>query len=283
MLRPLREGQAVDSLVRDGVELAYRLKRGGSGLPVILVHGWCCDHSYLAPQFDYFAARGHTVLAPDLRGHGASDKPFQDYPISAFTDDVAWMAEALGLDRSIVIGHSMGGIIAFDLAVRYPEHVAGTVQLDSSTAVTDAARAIMTTFIETLKGLGYAEALADYAARVLFVDSDDAARRADILRRMTSAPQHMMISAFTGLRDFDPGEAGRRLTAPSLYIAADEPSPRSDMTRLGALVPHLHYGRVVGSGHFCQLEVPDQVNAMITRFLEVAGLAARDAPDRSDR
>mgnify|MGYP001055556892 CR=1 FL=1 len=283
MLRPLREGQAVDRLVRDGVELAYRLKRGGSGLPVILVHGWCCDHSYLSPQFDYFAARGHTVLAPDLREHGASDKPVQDYPISAFTDDVAWMAEALGLDRSIVIGHSMGGIIAFDLAVRYPECVAGTVQLDSSTAVTDAARAIMTTFIETLKGPGYAGALADYAARVLFVDSDDAARRADILRRMTSAPQHMMISAFTGLRDFDPGEAGRRQTAPSLYIAADEPSPRSDMTRLGALVPHLHYGRVVGSGHFCQLEVPDQVNAMISRFLDVAGLAARDASGPSDR
>jgi len=263
----------MEFLYRDGTALGYRLARGEK-TPVILVHGWCCDHSYMQPQFEYFAARGHTVLAPDLRGHGASDKPVQDYPIAAFADDVAWMAGELALVRPIMIGHSMGGIIAYDLAARRPDFAAAVVQLDSSTALTATARSGMDAFIEALKAPTYGEAVIDYVDRVLLIDSDDPERRQRILAGMSSAPQPIMVSAFTGLRDFDPVEGGRILSCPTLYIAADEPSPRSDMTRLHELIPHLHYGKVVGSGHFCQLEVPDQVHAMIARFLRVCGLEA---------
>ena len=56
-------------------------------------------------------------------------------------------------------------------------------------------------------------------------------------------------------------------------IVADEPSARTDMARLQKLIPDLHIGRTVGSGHFCQLEVPDQVNAMLSRFIATAVLA----------
>ncbi|MCX5515416.1 alpha/beta hydrolase [Kaistia algarum] len=263
----------MDFLRRDGVALGYRLARG-DGVPIVLVHGWCCDHSYFSPQFDHFAARGHTVFAPDLRGHGASDKPVQDYPISAFTDDVVWMLGELGVEKPVVVGHSMGGIIAFDLGVRYPDIPAAVVELDSSTVLTDTARAGMNAFIEALKRPDYQNAVETYVSKVLLIDSDDPARRQSILAGMASAPQQMMISAFTGLRDFDPTEGGKTMSLPNLYIAADEPSPRSDMTRLSQLVPHLLQGKVVGSGHFCQLEVPDQVNAMIDRFLNVTGIGA---------
>ena len=263
----------MEFLRRDGVALGYRLALGDK-TPVVLVHGWCCDHSYMQPQFEFFAARGHTVLAPDLRGHGSSDKPVQDYPISAFADDVAWMIGELALVRPILVGHSMGGIIGYDLAARYPELAAAVVQLDSSTALTATARSGMDAFIEALKAPTYREAVIDYVDRVLLIDSDDPARRQNILAGMSSAPQAMMISAFTGLRDFGPTEGGKTLSCPTLYIAGDEPSPRSDMTRLHELIPHLHYGKVVGSGHFCQLEVPNQVNAMIARFLRVSGLEA---------
>lgn len=60
------------------------------------------------------------------------------------------------------------------------------------------------------------------------------------------------------------------LVAPALYIAADELQPRADMARVHELCPQLLDGKTVGSGHFCQLEVPEQVNAMISRFLAVA-------------
>jgi len=60
-------------LSRAGVKLAYDI--GGAGDPaMIFVHGWSCDRSYLAPQFEHFAA-GHAVAAMDLRGHGDSSQP----------------------------------------------------------------------------------------------------------------------------------------------------------------------------------------------------------------
>jgi pimeloyl-ACP methyl ester carboxylesterase len=60
-------------LRRDGVALFYD-EAGGGELPLVFVHGWCCDHTYFAPQFEHFR-RKHRVVAVDLRGHGQSDKP----------------------------------------------------------------------------------------------------------------------------------------------------------------------------------------------------------------
>ena len=60
------------------------------------------------------------------------------------------------------------------------------------------------------------------------------------------------------------------MRAPAVYIAADELQPRADMTRFHELCPKLLYGQTAGSGHFCQLEVPEQIDAMIERFLSVA-------------
>jgi pimeloyl-ACP methyl ester carboxylesterase len=59
------------------------------------------------------------------------------------------------------------------------------------------------------------------------------------------------------------------LTVPGLYVAANEPQPRSDMGRFREMFPQVLDGKTVGSGHFCQLEVPEQVNAMIDRFLAI--------------
>jgi pimeloyl-ACP methyl ester carboxylesterase len=190
--------------------------------------------------------------------------------MQVFADDVAWLCGELKLSKPILIGHSMGGIVAFDLAARYPDLPAAIVMLDSAIVLPAAARAGIPRFLETLRGPGYAKAVRDYVAAVLFIPTDDPARKARILDSMAQAPQHMMISAYQGLAEYDASEAKGRLVVPSLYVAADEPSPRTDIGRLRELIPQMIYGQTVGSGHFCQLEVPDQVNAMIDRFLKVA-------------
>jgi pimeloyl-ACP methyl ester carboxylesterase len=80
----------------------------------------------------------------------------------------------------------------------------------------------------------------------------------------------VVVSAFEGLRDYNPTEATGGLAMPAVYIAADELQPRSDTARFHELAPQVLYGKTVGSGHFCQLEVPEQVNAMIERFLAIS-------------
>ncbi len=253
---------------RGGVSLAYE-RHAGALPPAVLIHGWCCDRSYLAPQAAHFTAAGRAVLELDLRGHGESDKPQQDYPIHAFADDVAWLIDTLAVERPILVGHSMGGIIAYDIAARYPELASAIVMIDSAVVLPEHARAAIPPFLEKLRQPDYAEVVADYGGSALFIPSDDPERKAAILAAMAAAPYHVLVSAYCGLADYDAAGAGS-VAVPALHIAADEPSPRCDLARLAALVPQLQTGRTVGSGHFCQLEVPEQVNAMIDRFLKLS-------------
>lgn len=258
--------------MKDGIALRYD-RADGQGVPIVLVHGWCCDRTFLAPQFEHFAKCGHTVVAVDLRGHGTSDKPEQAYSMQVFSNDLAWLAGEIGLSKPIIVGHSMGGVAAFDLAVRYPNLASAIVMIDSPVTRPEAARARMPAFLETLKDGDYRAAISGYVEQALFLPTDAPDRRATILARMLLTERHVMIAAFKGLYDFDPNEAAGRTLAPGLYIAANA-RPLSDIPRLLALAPQTQFGQTVGSGHFCPLEVPDQVNAMIARFLQVSGLAA---------
>lgn len=256
-------------LKRDDVSL-YVERVDGRPPAIVLIHGWCCDHTYFAPQRDHFARQGRTVVALDLRGHGKSDAPRQAYTIPGFADDVAWVCRALALERPVLVGHSMGGTIAFDVAARYPSLPGAIAMLDSAVLLPAAARAGIPKFLETLESPGYAAALKEFLGRALFLPTDDAARRAWIIEGMTSAPQHMMVAAYRGLAEYDAAAAAKSVVAPSLYIAGNEPAPRSDMARLRALLPEMRSGQTVGSGHFVQLEVPDQIDAMLDRFLAIA-------------
>src|SRR5207245_10093497 len=102
---------------RDGVKLADL--DVGTGDPALLfVHGWCCDRAYWRDQIPEFAQR-HRVVAADLRGTGGSDAPDRDYSIAQFADDVGWLCGEIGLEKPVIVGHSMGGLLPLDLASKY--------------------------------------------------------------------------------------------------------------------------------------------------------------------
>lgn len=256
------------TLERDGTKLAC-FDSGGDGASVVLVHGWCCDHGFFAPQAEHLAKAGRRVISLDLRGHGESDAPEVAYTIGLFADDIAWCIDKLGLKRPVIVGHSMGGIVAFDLAARYPDMPGAIIMLDSSVARSQAAKTAAAGLCKQLAGPDRVKVVRDYVSTTLFIPTDDAARKERLLDSMSSAPAHVVVSAMEGLRDYDPSYAKGLVKAPSLYIAADEPVPRSDMAAMHDLLPQLAYGQTVGSGHFCQLEVPEQVNAMLDRFMAV--------------
>lgn len=249
-------------LVRDGVTLAYE-EQGSGDPPMLLVHGILCDRRYLAPQFAHFAGR-HRTVAVDLRGHGESDPPRQDYTIEGFAADLAWMCGRLDLQRPVVVGHSLGGIIALGLAAGYPDLVGGIVALDSVLVPPPARTSFMSGYLAALRTDAYAAAIHEYFAR-FFGPADDAARREWILTEIRRVPQHVALSTWENGFSFDTAAAAALCRAPFLYL--DAGTPNVDLQRLRALCPQLEIGRTVGTGHFHQLEVPEQVNAMIERFL----------------
>jgi len=230
------------SLRRDGTTLFYEEAQGDEP-PILLVHGWCGDHTHFAPQFEHFASRDHRVMAVDLRGHGRSDKPHQSYTMQLFADDLAWMCSQIGLQKPLVIGHSMGGVVSLALAMRYPDLPSAIVMVDAPVVRPADARAALPGFLEQLRGANYREVVRDYVSNVLFIPTDDQERKERIVQQMSSAPQHVVVSAFERARDYDPAEPGGGLAVPGLYVAANEPQPRSDMGRFHEMFPDRGYGR----------------------------------------
>jgi pimeloyl-ACP methyl ester carboxylesterase len=110
------------SLSSNGLKVHYRMEGEGPG--VLLIHGWVGSRRMWAPLSTPLAASGYRCWAVDLPGFGDSDKPHNGwYSIPNYTALLADFIQAVGLRSAHVVGHSMGGMIALDLAAHYPEQV----------------------------------------------------------------------------------------------------------------------------------------------------------------
>ena len=247
-----------------GVRLAYE-EAGRGAPPLVFLHGITCDHSHFGPQFHYFR-QNHRVVTVDLRGHGESDKPEEDYSLSLYTGDLAWLCEALGLYRPVIVGHSLGGVIALDLAARYPELPGAIVLLDAPVVVPAGVEAFIGPVTAALRTPDYLGALRQFMA-MNFHPADDQARKAQILEAMARVPQQVIRSTWDSVFSTDTDALARACQVPILYI--DAGPPNCDLARFQQLCPQLMVGKTVGSGHWHQLEVPAQVNGMIERFLTI--------------
>jgi 3-oxoadipate enol-lactonase len=99
------------------IEMYYEIH--GEGEPLLLIHGLGSSTRNWEAQVRYFAPR-YQVITYDMRGHGRSSKPPGPYSMRAFAEDACGLLQALGIPAAHVVGISMGGMIAFELAVRYP-------------------------------------------------------------------------------------------------------------------------------------------------------------------
>ncbi|MFC5829228.1 alpha/beta fold hydrolase [Nonomuraea insulae] len=105
----------------NGIKLVYREEGDSSAPPLLLVHGRTANHNDWNGIIQHFAA-GRRVLAPDLRGHGASDYP-GTYPLPEMAEDLVALLDHLGIDRVALVGHSLGGTVSCHLAVNHPDRV----------------------------------------------------------------------------------------------------------------------------------------------------------------
>ena len=92
----------------------------GSGPALLLLHGLGCDHTTWLPVVAALSRR-YTVIAPDLLGHGLSDKPRADYSVGGYANGMRDLLTVLGIDKVTVVGHSFGGGVAMQFAYQFPE------------------------------------------------------------------------------------------------------------------------------------------------------------------
>lgn len=111
-----------------GHKVGYRM--GGSGPAVVLIHGLTGSSSTWREVMPVLAER-YTVIAPDLLGHGESAKPRGDYSLGAFASGIRDLLVGLGIERATVVGHSLGGGVAMQLAYQFPQRCERLVLVSS--------------------------------------------------------------------------------------------------------------------------------------------------------
>jgi len=271
-------------LVRDGVRLAH-FESGPTASepasaqtpPLVLVNGWTGDHGIFTPQMAHFG-RTRRVVAVDLRGHGASDAPAQGYTMAGFADDIAWQCAQLGLKEPVMIGHSFGGAVVLELCGRHPELASGLVMIDSVVMAREGLRDSpdLQRLLDGVAGANYRAVLTTNAWEI-GCGFDDPARRqmiyeTYILPPCEKIPQHAAYATIKNFAlNYDSVPAAKACKIPMAYISADVPlvNMARDLERLQEICPQLVVAKTMLAGHFNTIEVADQVNAMLDRFLAV--------------
>lgn len=248
----------------DGLRLYY--ERTGTGDPELLfVPGWCCDHTAFKPQFEHFAPT-QAVTALDLRGWGKSDQPEGGYTIPELADDLAQFCAEVGIEKPVVAGHSLGGMIAVELAARHPSVPRALVLVDPGPIdPLPSTVKFFEGFVEQLEGPSGEDVRRHYVQEMGAYDDELAHWIVDL---MCSVPLPIAIAGIHGVNAWNGVAALGLCTVPTLLLrSALDGTP--DAVRLRAIKPDLQVGITIGAGHFHQLEVPEQVNAMIERFLQL--------------
>jgi pimeloyl-ACP methyl ester carboxylesterase len=237
----------------------------GSGEPTLMfMHGWCGDRSFFAPQFDSFS-QSHRVVSLDLPGHGESAVP-EEYAIEAFASEVADLARALQLGRCVVFGHSIGAMVALALSQSAPDVVRAVALIDPPPLSKEVWKGFAPQLIASFSGPDGPSGRRQFVEQ-MFLPTDDATRRAKIVDTMTAVPNDIAIPLVEAIAAFDALAVLRQCEVPVVTISSAVPT--NDAASLLEVNPTMTLGQTVGAGHFLQLEVPEQVNPMIERFLDI--------------
>jgi pimeloyl-ACP methyl ester carboxylesterase len=269
-----------------------RFHRAGEGPLLVLLHGIASTAETWAPVVEALAAR-HTVLAPDLLGHGESAKPRGDYSLGAHASGVRDLVAALGYDRATVVGHSLGGGIAMQFAYQFPERVERLVLIGSGGLGREvhpmlrAATLPGSELVLALVGGAWLRAtggaVGGALARFGLRTGEDLAGVATGIGSFADADARAAF-VHTARAAIDAG--GQRVSATDrLYLAADLPTlivwgerdpiiPVAHGRAAHAAIPGSRLEVFEGAGHFPHREAPARFVAVIEDFMRSTEPAA---------
>lgn len=244
-------------------DAVVRVRDEGTGPAIVMIHGLGLDHS----GFDGLAARldGHRIVRPDLRGHGASDVPIGPYSMGRLVSDIELVMDTLEIRDAVVLGLSLGGMIAQGLAVKRLDLVRGLVLCSTAAKIgqpaqwhdrAEVARTQgMAALIEpSMKRWGGPEAP---AARTVFLRTDPDGYAGG-------------CAAIAGT-DFYTPTSGLRLPTLGLSGDRDGSTPPDLMRETVDLVPGSTFQLVRGAGHLLTETHPDIVAGHVCGFLNDIG------------
>jgi len=261
----------------DDVELNYRLR--GEGPPLLLICGYSADHFYwnlqLAPL-----ARKFTVIVFDNRGIGGSSRGTAPFTIERFAKDASGLLDALGIPRAHVVGHSMGGMIAQELVLRFPRQVDRLVLAGSMARLPRVGRFAGPFWADILEQCGLETFVRtamtwNYSHRFFEERWEEAMRLRDLLiahRREVPLAPEVVRAQYQALLAHDTVARLGEIVQPTLVLVGQEdiliPPHFSEELARGIRGARLEV--VEGVGHALNIEAPELFNRAVEAFLGTA-------------
>jgi proline-specific peptidase len=273
----------------------------GSGRPIVVLHGGPeFDHAYLRPELDRLTASFRLVYY-DQRGRGRSAEGVrpEDVTVRSELDDIDHVRRRFGLERVAVLGHSWGGVLAMEYAIRQPERVSELILLDSAPASAGDGRVLRDELArrrpaadaEEMRAVAATEAYQagdlDAEAAYLRIHFRMTVRRPDLLEELVArlrsnytasgvllarAIDNRLFDETLRSADWDLFPALSRLGVPTLVLHGEHDFiPVELAARIAEAVPGARLTVLPGCGHFTYLEDPERVFEEVASFCGVAG------------
>jgi len=269
--RPLPPLSDMPVATASGITLHYLDE--GRGDPIVFLHGMgSCGEDWVLQTREF--AEEYRVIAPDLRGHGRSDKPPGPYSMALFAADVAALLDTLSIDRAHIVGLSLGGLVAQRLAINFPDRVRSLTLTNTfarliSGNLIELARLLRRGLISLLLPL---DRSAEYVAAGLFPLPHQVEIRRLTAQRIAGNDWTAYRATIAAIRRFDSRRDLSRIDSPTLVVTGDRDRtvPRARQRELARGIRGAQWEIVRNSGHATPIDQPDVYNELLAVFLKGA-------------
>ncbi|MEM7343153.1 MAG: alpha/beta hydrolase [Chloroflexota bacterium] len=239
---------------------------GVGEVPVVFIHSLAGNTSQWATQLNHIRTT-RRAIALDLRGHGQSAPPTnRDYAIKSMAQDIQTVVDQLSLEKFILVGHSMGGSVAGAYAGAYAERVAGLLLVDPSGDSTQMPDEEVNGYLEALQSDAYSNVIEEYWKQILIGSTETTAVK--VIQDLQDTPKETVVGALKELFNYNPVPALERYNGPKLSIITPlNETPFS----VHNLIADLQYTMIAGTGHWLQLDKPEEFNGILDKFLASIG------------
>lgn len=250
----------------------------GHGAPLILIHGLGSSSQDWELQVPVLA-RHYRLIVVDVRGHGRSDKPRERYSIKGFSFDLSALIEHLALPPAHVVGLSMGGMIAFQLAVDEPAQVNSLCIVNSAPEVKVRSAA---DYWQWAKRRGLASLLSPSTigkalGERLFPKAEQSDLRRRMAERWATNDKRAYLASFDAIVGWGVQEHLSRISCPTLVISADHDyTPVAQKEIYVKLLPNARLVVIENSRHATPLDQPEVFNATLLDFLKSVDATTQD-------
>ena len=239
---------------------------GAGSMPVIFIHSLAGNTQQWSAQLNHIR-KTQRAIGLDLRGHGQSSSPGNgDYAIESMAQDVQTVVGQLGIERIILVGHSMGGSVAGAYAGAYPERVAGLLLVDPSGDSTQMPVEEVQQYLGALESEAYSSVVEGYWGQILTGSAETT--EAKVMQDLRDTSKATVVGVFKELFKYNPVPAVERYDGPKLSVITPLNETPFSLHKLVSDLPHK---MITGTGHWLQLDKPEEFNRTMDDFLTSIG------------